>query len=91
MDLREIVETLEGYSDESPLFMEPRSDYDPCLVGIGYRFKDGPLAVYDINKVLKVLQTRDGMSVEGSEEVFQFNIVGGWLGDGTPMFIEPLE
>ena len=91
MDLHEIVETLEEYSDESPLLMEPRSDYDPCLVGIGYRFKDGPLAVYDINKVLKVLQTRDGMSEEGSEEFFQFNIVGGWLGDGTPMFIEPLE
>ena len=68
MDLHEIVETLEGYSDESPLLMEPRSDYEPCLVGIGYRFKDGPLAVYDINKVLKVLQTRDGMSEEDSEE-----------------------
>jgi len=91
LDLHEIVETLEGYSDESPLLMEPRSDYDPCLVGIGYRFKDGPLAVYDINKVLKVLQTRDGMSEEGSEEFFQFNIVGSWVGDGTPMFIEPLE
>ena len=91
MKLSDILETLEEYSDESPLFMEPRSDYDACLVGIGYRFSDGPLAVYDINKVLKVLQTRDGMSVEGSEEFFQFNIVGGWLGDGTPMFIEPLE
>jgi len=31
------------------------------------------------------------MSVEGSEEFFQSKIVGGWLGDGTPMFIEPLE
>lgn len=91
MKLGDILETLEGYSDESPLLMEPRSDYDPCLVGIGYRFNDGPLAVYDINKVLKVLQTRDGMSVEGSEEFFQFNIVGSWAGDGTPMFIEPLE
>jgi hypothetical protein len=40
---------------------------------------------------LKVLQIRDGMSVEGSEEFFQFNIVGSWVGDGTPMFIEPLE
>lgn len=30
--------------------------------------------------------TRDGMSLEDAEEFFEFNVIGSWVGDGTPCF-----
>ena len=56
------------------------------MVGIGYRFNAGPLAVYDIERVLQVLE-KDGMTEEEAIEWYDFNIIGGWVGDGTPIFI----
>ena len=73
-------------ADSEALLLEPRSEYDPCLVGIGYRFKDGPLAVYDIERVLTVLG-QDGMTDEEAVEFYEFNVLGAWMGDGTPIFI----
>ena len=66
--------------------MEPRPQYDHCMVGIGYRFNAGPLAVYDIERVLQVLE-KDGMTEEEAIEWYEYNIIGGWVGDGTPIFI----
>ena len=44
MTLAEIVEHLEEYGEET-LLMEPRADYDDCIIGVGSRFHDGPLAI----------------------------------------------
>ena len=76
----------EAFEDSEALLLEPRSQYDHCIVGIGYRFNAGPLAVYDIEKVLQVLE-KDGMTEEEAIEWYDFNIIGGWVGDGTPIFI----
>ena len=65
--------------------MEPRADYDSCIVGIGFRFSHGPLAVYDIDRVLAVLE-KNGISHEEAVEYFEFNVRGAWSGDGTPIY-----
>ena len=62
--------------------------YDACIVGIGYRFSSGPLAVYSIPMVLKVMEGW-GMDEEEAQEYFEYNTIGAWMGDGTPMFIYP--
>jgi hypothetical protein len=31
------------------------------------------------------------MTEEEAEEYFQFNVEGAWVGDNTPVFIEPLK
>ena len=76
----------EALADSEALLLEPRSEYDPCLIGIGYRYKDGPLAVYDIEAVLTVLG-QDGMTEEEAVEFFEFNVAGAWVGDSTPAFL----
>jgi hypothetical protein len=77
---------LEGLEGSEALLMEPRADYDSCIVGIGFRFSHGPLAVYDIDRVLAVLE-KDGISHEDAVEHFEFNMRGAWSGDGTPIYI----
>ena len=52
----ETLKYLEELGAENACLLEPRSDYDSCLVGVGCRFKDGPLAVYDLAKVMAVLE-----------------------------------
>jgi hypothetical protein len=77
-------ELLEAIEDEELLLMEPRSDYDACVLGIGERF-NARFVVYDRECVMRVLQAE--MSEDDAEEWFSFNILGAWVGDGTPGFL----
>ena len=58
---------------------------EDAFIGIGYRFHDGHIAVYDKEKVFEILT--EEMSYEEAIEHFDFNIIGGWVGDKTPIFI----
>ena len=87
MTLDEILEYLADDGEGEALLMEPRSDYDECILGIGGRFHDGPLAIYSVERILAVLMRDDEMDEEGAQEFFEFNIIGGWLGEGTPIFV----
>lgn len=92
MDAWEIMlpaDVEETLAENEALLLEPRAEYDACIVGIGHRFSSGPLAVYSIPMVLRVLEGW-GMDGEEAQEFFEFNIIGGWVGDGTPMFIHLL-
>ena len=55
-------------------------------IGVGARYNDGPLAIYSVERVLKVLM-QDGMDEEEAQEWFDFNIIGAWLGAGTPIYM----
>ena len=80
----------EALSDNDSYLLEPRDEYDSCVIGIGYRFSSGPLAVYSIPKVLKVMEGW-GMSEEEAQENFEYNTIGAWVGEGTPLFIHLIE
>jgi len=75
---------MNEYVDEY-LRLEPREDFDPCIVGVSRRFNDTVL-IYSTQKILDMLVAQ-GMDPEEAEEHFEFNIIGGWLGDGTPIFL----
>lgn len=59
--------------------------FDDCIVGVGERF-NGMFVIYDRQKVIESLM-RDGMTDDEAVEYYNFNIVGAWLGDGTPCFV----
>lgn len=69
----ENVMQLDGYSD--------------CLVGVVTRFGQPPVLCYDICKVIAKLMSM-GMTEEGAWEWFDQNIIGAWVGDTTPAFID---
>jgi len=46
-----------------------------------------PDSDYDMEKIVRKLMKRDGMSHEEAQEYFNFNIGGAYMGEGTPMFL----
>lgn len=61
--------------------------FDDCIVGVARQFTNS-FVVYDRKKVIQTLIARDGMTGEEAEEFFEFNIIGAWVGDATPAFLE---
>lgn len=62
--------------------------FDDCIIGIATRYGMEPVLAYDRGKCIKVLMDRDGMDHEEAEEFFEFNVIGAWMGDGTPLFVD---
>ena len=76
----------DALADNEACLLEPRDEYDDCVIGIGYRVSAGPLAVYSIPLVLKAMQELSVDDLE-AQEFFEYNTIGAWMGDGTPIFI----
>lgn len=75
------------------LLMDPQATFNKCIVGIVERFNDR-FVVYDRACVLATLaeemepedgEDRDDLALE----FYSFNVLGAWLGPGTPGFGTP--
>jgi len=63
--------------------------FDDCSLGLVERFGMSPIYCYDKTKMIKKIIEQDGMTIEEANEHFDFNIVGSWVGEGTPCFLTP--
>jgi hypothetical protein len=61
--------------------------FEEALIGFGQRCGQPTLAVYDCEKCIQVLMRRDGMSREEAEEYLEFNSIGAWAGEHTPIWL----
>ncbi len=79
--------TRERISDwlEEVLFLEP-SDFDEAIIGIAERAGGMVVLAYDRSRVIDII-SRD-MPREEAEEFFEFNTIGAWMGEATPVFID---
>jgi hypothetical protein len=59
---------------------------EDAFVGVAERFGMGPVATYDYNKCIEIYM-QDGMTLEEAVEYFNFNVIGLWAGDKTPVFV----
>jgi hypothetical protein len=73
---------------EGAMILEPNS-FDKAIVGIVQRIDLGPVVCYSTEKIIEVLM-EGGMDEEEAYEYFEFNILGAYMGEGTPMFVEML-
>ena len=62
--------------------------FDKAFLGVASRFGMDDVFAYDLDKVLKILIERDGMSPDEAQEWFDYNIIGAWVGDKTPLFVK---
>lgn len=62
--------------------------FEAALIGTGERCGQPTIAVYDREKCIEVLEKRDGMTQEEANEFFEFNVVGAWVGEQTPIFVD---
>ena len=60
--------------------------YDDCVVGPVSRFGMSPVLCYALHKVIAKM-VADGMTEEEAYEYYSFNMIGAWVGEGTPAFI----
>jgi len=64
--------------------------FEDALIGIFRRFGQEPIAAYDYGKCIDILM-EEGATYEEATEYFEFNVIGAWVGDGTPGFVVKME
>ena len=86
LNIREYLEPM----FEGLLYLsEP--EFDAAIVGVADRIGMETVVVYDTSKVIDILCERDGMDREQATEFYEFNIIGAYVGERTPMFITLID
>lgn len=63
---------------------------EDAFLGVCHRFGQPPVAAYSVEKIIEVYMNRDGMTYEEAVEFYEFNVVGAWVGDRTPVFVSQM-
>lgn len=66
--------------------MKKWSGCDEAIVGLGHRCGCDTVVVYDYDKLVDVF-IQQGMDEEESIEWIDFNILGAWIGEDTPIVL----
>lgn len=79
-----------------PSFLSPDAfaffnEYEDAFIGVAHRYGMESVVAYDYDKIISILQERDKMTYDIAVEHFDFNIIGSWVGDRTPLFIEKCQ
>ena len=64
--------------------------FEDALVGYGSRCSHG-VAIYSKSKCLDIMMKRDGISRREALHDFEYNVLGSYLGENTPIFLEDME
>jgi len=89
-----IRDWLNEYADHNDMPLLTADGLDDAIIGICHRFNQS-FVVYDQAKVIEILAREmvDGCEPDDDPEEmawdhFGFNVIGGWVGEYTPGFIE---
>ena len=69
--------------EESVVFAD---GLEEAFIGIGYQFND-PIAIYSKKKAIQYF-VEQGMDEEQAYEYFDYNVIGSYVGEQTPIFLE---
>jgi hypothetical protein len=62
--------------------------FDEAIIGISdTRLSEIPIAIYDISEIIRILMD-DDMTQEDALEYYYYNIVGAYVGEQTPIFVQ---
>ena len=59
--------------------------FDDAIMGTAERCSQEAVLLYDYESMIDVLMHRDRLNRENAEEYLQFNVIGAWIGDQTPL------
>jgi len=60
---------------------------DDAIIGITEEFGKDSRILYSKSKILYILCKRDGMHISEAEEFYNFNILGLYAGEQSPVFL----
>jgi hypothetical protein len=63
--------------------------FDNAVMGVARRAGQPDVMAYDYAKCVQILMERDDMTEEEAFEYMEFNVVGSFVGEKTPIFITP--
>ena len=84
-------EMLNDYLNEIDTEILLMDGFDEAFIGTSQRINEPVLAVYSYDKLVDLLMTRDGMDDEQAMEFVEYNCVGAWIGERTPIIVRSLE
>ena len=64
--------------------------FEDAVIGVGRRCGQPDIAVYSYAKCLAVLVLQ-GLSEEEASDHLEFNVVGAWVGEETPLFLHEMS
>lgn len=88
MPTREEIHEALLEMDESALLMD---GFDEAFIGFSRRLTEPLLAVYSWEKMVDLLIERDGMEYEDAVEYIDYNVLGAWVGERTPIVVMPMN
>lgn len=73
---------------ESALLMD---GFDEACIGFSQRINEPMLAVYSYQKMVDTLIEHEEMDYEEATEYIDYNCLGAWIGEQTPLIVMPIE
>jgi hypothetical protein len=79
MNKVEEIEDLIAGSDFHPVLLD---GFDDAIIGLSHSYES---VIYDLDKIISVLISRDGMNYDQAIEFFEYSIDAHY-GEGSPIF-----
>jgi len=64
--------------------------FDDAIIGVARRCSQPTLVAYSYSKAVAIL-CEQGLSHEEATEYMEFNVVGAWVGENTPVWIVDVD
>lgn len=64
--------------------------FDDAIIGMECS-GDVPRVVYSIQLMVHVLCERDGMTEEEAVDFISYNVIGSYVGEGTPIYVDVMN
>ena len=85
MTKQQILKEWISETNNNALFAD---GFDKSIIGVDS--KSGRV-IYDVKKMIKILMKNDGMEYQDAREYLDFNTIGAYVGEMTPIYMETPE
>ena len=82
------IPTWESQLEDYVVFAD---GFEEAILGMARRAGHPEVVAYDYKKCVQILMERDDMTEEEALDYMEYNAVGAFVGEGTPIFIEPID
>jgi hypothetical protein len=82
---------IEDFFEDTGMKVLLMDGFDEAFIGTSQRINEPMLAVYSYDMMLDLLMDRDGMELDVAEEYIEYNCVGAWIGEQTPIIVRSLN
>jgi hypothetical protein len=88
MSKRELLEEELVELNPEALFAD---GFDDAIIGYSRRINLDYVVCYSYDTCIEILMGRDEMTEEDAIEYMEYNVVGAYVGDNTPIFVQKIE